>query len=195
MSVSTETNNLEQTAVQETAVATTEHEGGAADAGVLASLGLNVNMFVWQLVNFTLVALVVWNLILKPLTKKMDERKKIIDESLDRAETIASQVVKSKEEYEAAIAQAKADANTVLAEAKTEAEAYKNKMKEATKAEIDSLVVAGKKQLATERETMMAEVRAEIAGLVTKATEKILHTKMDDKSDQKLISDTVKNLE
>lgn len=191
MSASTETKNLETTGVQET----TTNEAAPADAGVLASLGLNGSMFVWQLINFALVGVIVWKMILKPLTQKMDERKKIIDESLDRAETIASQVVKSKEEYDAAINQAKADANEVLAAAKAEAESYKNKMKEATKAEIDSLVIAGKKQLATERETMMAEVRAEIAGLVTKATEKILHTKMDDKSDQKLISDTVKNLE
>lgn len=186
MSATIETTNLEGTEVQETA---------SADQSVFASLGLNVQGFAWQLFNFALVGAIVWFLILKPLTKKMDERKKIIDESLNRAETIASQVTKSKEEYEAAIAQAKADANVVLAEAKTEAENYKNKMKETTKAEIDALVVAGKKQLASERDTMMTEVRNEIAGLVTGATEKILRTKMDDKSDQKLINDTVKSME
>lgn len=191
MSASTETKNLEATSAQETSA----HEAVPADAGVMASLGLNAGMFGWQLLNFALVGAVVWFLILKPLTKKMDERKKIIDESLDRAETIASQVVKSKEEYDAAISKAKADANEVLAAAKTEAESYKNKMKETTKAEIESLVLAGKKQLASERDTMMKEVRAEIAGLVTNATEKILRTKMDDKSDQKLISDTVKSME
>lgn len=191
MSASTETKNMEATSAQETSA----HEAVPADTGVLASLGLNAGMFGWQLFNFALVGAVVWFLILKPLTQKMDERKKIIDESLDRAETIASQVVKSKEEYDAAISQAKADANEVLAAAKTEAESYKNKMKETTKAEIESLVLAGKKQLAVERETMMKEVRAEIAGLVTNATEKILRTKMDDKSDQKLISDTVKSME
>ncbi len=191
MSASTETKNLETTEVQESV----GHEAAPADAGVLASLGLNASMFAWQLFNFTFIAVIIWYLILKPLTKKMDERKKIIDESLDRAETIASQVTKSKEEYDAAIAQAKADANVVLAEAKAEAESYKNKMKETTKAEIEALVLAGKKQLASERDTMMTEVRAELAGLVTGATEKILRTKMDDKTDQKLISDTVKSME
>ncbi len=124
MSASTETKNLEATEVQESV----GHESTPADAGVLASLGLNGSMFAWQLINFVLVGLVVWKMILKPLTTKMDERKKIIDESIDRAETIASQVVKSKEEYETAIAKAKTDANVVLAEAKAEAESYKNKM-------------------------------------------------------------------
>ncbi len=193
---------IESHEIMETTVAqenvgheTTGHEAAPADESVIASLGLNASMFGWQLFNFALVAAIVWFLILKPLTKKMDERKKIIDESLDRAEIIASQVTKSKEEYDAAIAKAKADANEVLATAKADAEEYKNKMKETTKAEIESLVLAGKKQLATERETMMAEVRAELAGLVTGATEKILRTKMDDKSDQKLISDTVKSME
>ncbi len=191
MSVSIETKNVEAAEVQESVV----HEAAPAETSVLASLGLNGQMFAWQLFNFALVGAVVWFLILKPLTKKMDERKKIIDESLDRAETIAGQVTKSKEEYETAIAQAKADANDVLAEAKAEAESYKNKMKETTKAEIEGLVLAGKKQLANERDTMMKEVRVELAGLVTGATEKILRTKMDDKTDQKLISDTVKSME
>ncbi|MCX6778657.1 MAG: ATP synthase F0 subunit B, partial [Candidatus Magasanikbacteria bacterium] len=57
---------------------TTEQSGG-----VLGSLGINGQLFVFQLINFILVAAILWFLILKPLTKKMAERKKIIDESLD----------------------------------------------------------------------------------------------------------------
>ena len=51
----------------------------------LASLGINPTLFVFQLINFAIVATIIWYLILKPLTKKMTERAKLIDESLDNA--------------------------------------------------------------------------------------------------------------
>ena len=50
--------------------------GHAENKTVLSSLGINGMQLVIQFVNLTIVLLVVWYLILKPLTKKMDERKK-----------------------------------------------------------------------------------------------------------------------
>jgi len=65
------TQPVETTATDQT---TTETEV----QGVAASLGLNTQLFVFQLINFVIVAIILWFLILKPLIKKMEERKKII---------------------------------------------------------------------------------------------------------------------
>ena len=59
------------------------HEA-AAEESVAASLGLNTQLFGFQLLNFAVVGLIVWFLILKPLTKKMAERQQIINESLNK---------------------------------------------------------------------------------------------------------------
>ena len=56
---------------EETTTNTTEPAG---DGGVAASLGINGTLFVFQLINFAIVASIIWFLILKPLTKKMTER-------------------------------------------------------------------------------------------------------------------------
>ena len=67
------------------------------DAGVLASLGINGQLFVFQLINFAIVVLVLWFLILKPLSKKLEERKKLIDDSLDKAKEIETNLGMSEQ--------------------------------------------------------------------------------------------------
>ena len=66
----------------------TEESVGHADTSVAASLGLNTQLFVFQLINFEIVGAIVWFMILKPLISRMDERKKLVDESIDNAKEI-----------------------------------------------------------------------------------------------------------
>ena len=64
---------------------TLESTSEVQNESVLASLGLDTNLFVSQLINFVLVFLIVWFLLLKPLAKKLEERREMIDESIDKA--------------------------------------------------------------------------------------------------------------
>lgn len=166
-----------------------------SDESVLASLGINGQLFAWQLFNFAFTAAIIWWLILKPLSKKLNERKIIIDESLDRAKEIETAYAKSKAEYDAALKQAKQEANGILSQAKQAADELSNTMKAKTKEDIDGLVKQAKVKINEERDAVMEGVKVEIAGLVASATEKILREKLDDKKDQKLISDTLTSLE
>ena len=68
---------------------------------VAASLGLNGQLFIFQLINFAIVAAIVWFLILKPLSKKLEERKKIIDNSLDKAKEIDSNLQMAEQKFQA----------------------------------------------------------------------------------------------
>jgi F-type H+-transporting ATPase subunit b len=180
--------------VHPTAEVTTEHTA-PADESVAASLGLNGQLFIFQLINFAIVGAIVWHLILKPLVKKLDERKKIIDESLDRAKEIETSYATSKAEYEATLKQAKQEANEIISQAKQEADALSAAMKAKTKEDIDGLVKQAKIKINEERENVMQEVKTEIVGLVTLAAEKVLHEKLDDKKDQKMIHDAINSME
>ena len=175
-----------------------ETAGTAAEAtssgGVLASLGINGTLFVFQLINFAVVAAVVWFLILKPVTKKMAERQNIIDESIDNAKKIEANIIMSERKYQEKIDQAKVDANKVIEKAQVaaveEAEAMKNK----AKAEIESVVDQAKKNIKIERTEMMDEIRREAAGMVAAAVEKIISEKMDSLKDGKLVEEALKSL-
>src|SRR3989338_354343 len=92
---------------------TTEETG--ADVGVLASLGLNGQLFTFQLINFAVVAVIIWFLILKPLTKKS----KKVQENLTKAER----------DYQKKIDDAKSAAGKILDSANLESKKLSEQLK------------------------------------------------------------------
>lgn len=166
--------------------ATTE---AVQDQGLLASLGLNVQLFAFQLINFAIVLGIVWFLILKPLTKKLDERRKIIDESLDKAKEVETNLMMSEQKFNEIIKDAKNQASVIIQKSHDEAEKMGAEMKEKTKKELSDLVEKTKKAIIAEKEEMKAELRQETVQLVILTAEKILGEKLDDKKDEKFIRD------
>ncbi len=166
----------------------------ATDTGVLASLGINGTLFVFQLINFALVSLTLWFLILKPLTKKMAERAKMIDDSIDNAKKIETNLGMSERKYQEKIDQAKVDANKIIEKAQQESVLVAEAAKEKTKKDIEQLVEAARKNIKTERDESIAEIKEQTASLVVAAAEKILGSKIDVKEDDKIIEEAVKEM-
>ncbi|MFA6427372.1 MAG: F0F1 ATP synthase subunit B [Candidatus Magasanikbacteria bacterium] len=166
----------------------------ATEGGVAASLGLNTQLFLFQLLNFAIVAAIVWFLILKPLTKKLEERKNVIDESLDKAKEIETKFVMSEQKYQERLDDAKVEANKLIERAHTEGKQLGEDMKLKAKEEIEGLVVRAKHQIQNEKEKMVEDIKSETADLVVMALEKVLGEKMDSEKDKKIIEDSLKGL-
>lgn len=173
-------------------VATT---GAKADEGVLASLGINGPMFVAQLLNFAVVACIVWFLILKPLTKKMAERAQMIDESIANSKKIADNLANSEASYNQKLEQAKNDAQKMVEKSIGDAEAASLSVKTKAKQEIEALIEQAKHNIKVERAELKQEIKQETAALIITALEKILSEKITDKKDKELISEMVKKLQ
>ncbi|MBI2444459.1 MAG: F0F1 ATP synthase subunit B [Candidatus Magasanikbacteria bacterium] len=165
-----------------------------ADSGVFASLGINAQSLVFQLINFAIVAAIIWRLILKPLTKKMAERQKLIDESLTNAKKVETNLQRSEQKYQERIDQAKVAANKILEKTTTEADQLSAQLKEKAKKEIGLLVDQAKRNIKIERAEMMADIKTEAANLVVAAVEKILTEKVDSKKDKELVEEMVAGL-
>lgn len=179
---------------EETQATTGEGSEATTEDGVLGSLGINGSLFLFQLLNFAIVAGIVWFMILKPLTKKMEERRKLIDESLDRAKEIETNFKMSEVKFEEKLAEAKKEANKIIAGAGEEAARLQEKMKEKTKDEVAALVLQAKKNIEIEKTEMQASLRKETVEIVVTAMEKILGEKMDDKKDKKFVEDILNTI-
>jgi F-type H+-transporting ATPase subunit b len=172
----------------------TTHEATPANESVAASLGLNGQLFIFQLINFAIVAVIIWFLILKPLTKKLEERKKIIDDSLDKAKEIDANLQMAEQKFQERVDDAKAQANKIVELAQEEAEKGASAMKVKAKKEIELVVDQAKRNIQIEKEEVMAGIKAETANLVIAAVEKVLEEKLDGKKDKDLIEETLKGL-
>ncbi len=162
--------------------------------GVLASLGINGTLLIFQFVNFAVVAFVLWFLILKPLTKKMAERQKMVEDSVDNVKKIETNLGMSEKKYQEKIDQAKVDANKIIEKASTEALAVAEIAKEKTRKEIEQLVEDARKNIKTERNESIAEIKQQVASLVVEVAEKILAGKIDVEKDNKIVEEAIKGL-
>ncbi len=169
-------------------------ESAEQSGGVLESLGINGQLFAFQLVNFILVAAILWFLILKPLTKKMAERKKIIDESLDNVKKIEANLAKSNEDYQKKLDEAKAEANKILDKVAADGKRLTESAKEQAKKEIEILAGQAKAKIKEERDEMIGVIKKDAADLVATALEKILKEKVDNKKDKELIEEALKTV-
>ncbi|MEK7131297.1 MAG: F0F1 ATP synthase subunit B [Patescibacteria group bacterium] len=165
-----------------------------ADGGVLSSLGINGTLFVFQLINFAIVAVILWYLILKPLTKKMSERQRVVEDSLENAKKIETNLGMSERKYQEKIDQAKVDANKFIAKAQQESLRAAEIMKEKTKKEIEQLVDQARENIKTERDESINEIKQQAANLIISAAEKILSAKIDVAKDNKIIDEAVKEM-
>ena len=145
-----------------------EHAVGAGtlepvvEESVLSSLGLNPTLFIFQLINFAVVAVVIWFLILKPLTKKMSERQSTIEKSLKNAEAVEENLRKSEQKYQEKIDEAKVEAATIIEKSGMEAKELGEKMKNKSKQEIEQLIVQVKKNILIEKEEWKLEILNEL---------------------------------
>jgi F-type H+-transporting ATPase subunit b len=177
-------------AEEEAHEATTTAESGSP----LSALGINSTLFFFQLINFAIVATIIWFLILKPLTKKMTERQKMIDESINNAKAIQDNLQKSEQKYQERIDIAKVEANKIIDKAAGEAEKVSADLKVKAKNEIESLVEQAKQNIRVERDTMVGELREQTVTVVVAALEKILSEKIDSQKDKEIIQEMVKKI-
>lgn len=167
----------------------------APQTGLLGSLGINSTLFVFQLINFIVVALILWFLILKPLTKKMAERQQIIDESLDNAKKVGENLEKSEQEYQKKLKQARLEAEKVIEKAAVEADKTGDELRAKAKKDIEALVAQAKNNIKIEKEAMMVGLKTETANLIVMAVEKILDEKVTTEKDKKFVKDILEKLE
>ena len=189
------TNTHEEAVVTEAHVEVDSHGAATSDESLAASLGLNGQLFAFQLLNFAVVAAILWFLILKPLSKVLEERKKVINESLDKAKQVDTNLLMSEQKYQEKLDIAKVEANKIIEKASEQADQLAGDMKQKAKGEIELLIEQAKKNINIEKDEVMAGVKKETANLIVAAVEKIMNEKLDDTKDKALIEDTLKKLE
>ncbi|MFA7286635.1 MAG: F0F1 ATP synthase subunit B [Patescibacteria group bacterium] len=160
--------------------------------GVAGALGLDVRLFLAQLINFGLLATLLWYLLFRPLTKHMADRSSRIAEGLAGAERAKQELetvavtrerimAEAKEKAAALLTKADDEAKRIIAASVVDAEKKADSIKERTAVEL----TAAKAQL-------LVEVRNSAADLVVLAAEKALRGTIDVKLDKKLVTEVLK---
>ena len=162
--------------------------------GGIATLGLNGQIFLAQLINFAIVLFVLWRFAYKPIVKLLEERQAKIEKSVVDATAIEARMKGMETEHADMIRQAKAEAQKVVDAAMVAAESNKTEMIDKAKREVERVIMQGKTQLQAEREAMIRDARKELVDIALAATKKIIGEEMNEKKAASLAEEVVRKM-
>jgi len=153
------------------------------------ALGINLGFLIFQILNFSIVLILLYAWAYKPIINALENRKKAIAQSQEDARIAAEARANAEEEARQIIAKAQAEANEKIREATLRAdEASKELMAqaelEAAKSREDALV-----EVERERERILSDLRGQVAALSMSATQRLIGVALDDKRQHALIDE------
>ncbi|MGQ9768506.1 MAG: F0F1 ATP synthase subunit B family protein, partial [Anaerolineae bacterium] len=83
----------------------------------MEKLGINLGFFISQLVNFTLLAVLLWLLLYKPVLNMLNQRKERIAKSMADVDAAREAAARAQQEYDRKIAEAQRKAQEIIAQA------------------------------------------------------------------------------
>ncbi len=133
-----------------------------------------------QVVNFSLLAFVLYRFAIKPALGQLEARTAIIEKGLADADAAAKARADAERRREEILTQASQEAAALVTQAAATAQKTVEAAKAAAAAEAAEVLRRGQAALESERAKMLAEVRAEVARLVVATTAKVIDQSLDD---------------
>ena len=167
-------------AAAETVVHTDEAVAKSGIMQVIDGMHINVPGILAQMVNFGVVAFVLWRFGIKPVISTLDERQKKIADGLKYAEEMKAKLEAAQQENAAIIKKASMEAGRMVDEARKSAKEFVDKQTQEASAKAADILAKGQQALELEHKKMLADARSEIARLVVVTTERVLAKKLSE---------------
>lgn len=162
--------------------------------GVVGTLGLNAKLFIAQLINFSVILFILWRWVWKPLGGALESRRKKIEDSVAKAESIEKQAQEAHVMREQRLREAGAEADRMLKRNRESGEKMKTEIVSVAHSEAEKILAKAKQTIEAEKQQMLQEVKTEVADLIITATEKILRQKLDEKNDKKIVEEVLRSV-
>jgi len=149
---------------------------------------MNMNMTILgQMISFIIFVYLCMKLVWPPLTAALAERQKKIAEGLDAADKAARELKTAQESVEAALQESKAQAATLIEQANKRASQIVDEAKDTATVEADRIKAAAAADVEQEVNRAKEALRAQVATLVVAGAEKILGASIDVNNHQELV--------
>jgi F-type H+-transporting ATPase subunit b len=157
----------------------------------IGSLGINLPVLIAQLVNFTILLVVLRLVAWGPLVKMLDERRERIAESLSAADQARASVAESERQVQEQVEAARRDAQGLIAQSQEIASRIQADARAQAQADAETTMVRARSEIQLERDTAIADLRREFADMTISAAEKVIKSSLDRNAHRKLIDDAL----
>jgi F-type H+-transporting ATPase subunit b len=147
---------------------------------ITRDFGISWPFILAQILNFSIVAFLLWRFAFKPVLATLDERQKKIASGLQYADEMKAKLEAAQQESVASAKRAQVEAAKIIDEARKSAKEFLDKQTQESAAKASEILVKAQQVIELEKKKMLAEARTEIARLVVATTQKVLSKELSD---------------
>lgn len=153
----------------------------------MEALGINLGFLISQIVNFTLLAVLLYFVAYKPVLRMLDERSARVKKGLEDAELASRRAAEMEQTFELRMAEARKQGQEVIAQATQMSEKARQEILDRAREEARAQIEKAREEIARERDQAMAELREQVADLSLAISEKVLRESLDEQRQRRLI--------
>jgi len=149
---------------------------------------VNINLtIIGQIISFAIFVYLCMKHVWPPITAALAERKAKIAEGLDAADRAERDLALAKEEAAADLRKGKEEAAAIIEQANKRANQIVDEAKEAARTEAERIKAAAEAEIEQEANRAKEALRAQVAALAVAGAEKVLEASIDEKAHAQIL--------
>jgi len=153
----------------------------------LEALGLDLGLFLSQIINFGLLLALLSVMLYKPVMKKLEERAAKIKKGLDDAERAQALRADAEAHREEAMAQARHEAREIIEQGTRTAEQQRQEILEQARQEAHELILRAQQQVQHELEEGRTRLVEKVIDISMAAASRLIEKELDEEQHHALI--------
>lgn len=159
--------------------------------GGIGALGINLPSLIAQLINFTILLIVLGWAFKRFLFPLLDERRKRIQEGLEASEEAKRRLAETETESAAELERSRQEGQSLIGQAQQMSARIQEEARQAARAEGETLLERARSEIQLERDAAIADLRREFADLTITAAERVIRRSLDRKAHRELIEEVL----
>lgn len=167
-------------------------EAEAPKGGLLSPAG---GLMFWTLLVFAVLFFVLSKFAFKPILAAVEGREAELRQAMDQAKADRDAAAALMAEQKLQLDAARGEAQKIIADGRHTAEKMRADMLEQTKAQQADLLERAKRDIESEKQSAIADLRREAVDLAIAGASKVIEKNLDDASNRKLIESYLSSIE
>ncbi len=161
-------------------------DAALAAEGGSGIFSLNLGLMIWTWVLFLLTLAVLWWKAFPAIANGLEQRQSRIQDAIDSARADREEARRLLDEHQRQLDEARRESKEILVREDILVQARR---------EHEEMLEKARKEMAREREEMFATVRKESVDLALAAAERLIHERLDDEGNRRLVREYMAGLE
>lgn len=168
-----------------------EAQGGGGGGALVA---LKINLMFWTLIIFAILYFMLNKWAFPAILGAVEKREKALEDALASAKSDRDEAQRLLEEQRRQIEGARNEAQQLIADGRVVAEKMRNDLLEQTRQEQQGILERARREIETEKERAVAQLRREAVNLALAGASKVIEENLDNSKNRQLVENFLESL-